>query len=65
MSGGGLYDGVHFDSPIVSSVIPYSAVAPINKYEKPTRVIAKTDEENVRKYLEKRRRQKQQSDSWV
>jgi hypothetical protein len=65
MSGGGLYDRVHFEDPMISAVIPYSAVAPIKRYEKPTRVINKTDEENVEKYLENKRRQKQQTDSWV
>jgi hypothetical protein len=65
MSGGGLYDRVYFETPVISQVIPASAVAPIKQYEKPARVIANTEEENIKKYLEKRRGKKQQSDSWV
>ncbi len=65
MSGGGLYEGVHFDSPIINPIIPASAISPINRYERSTRVISNTGEESVKQFLEKRRRKKQQTDNWV
>ena len=62
---GGLYDQIHFEPPIINATAAVSATYQVNRYEKPTRVIAKPDEETVKKYLDKRKKQKQQMDSWV
>lgn len=65
MVGGGLYDQIHLNTPIISAPAAVSPIYQINRYEKPARVIAKTEEETVKKYLDKRKKQKQQTDSWV